>query len=173
MSYGYLLAWGVPFSNLRRSLLRIGNKTGLAVRQLRYCLAIISIPLAAVVLLTAGCSSHSTLIKNQDEFNRLLVSQQPVLVEFYKAGCPACATLEPGLDKLAKEYAGRVVFARFERSPSKDIRDTYHIHRFPTVILFVNGQERNRWVYHLNLDDYRKALDGVAVPTAGGTSTGD
>ena len=55
-------------------------------------------------------------IRTEAEFDRLLADAgRPVLVEFYKGGgCPTCLVITPLLKRLAEEYAGRVVFARFE-----------------------------------------------------------
>lgn len=44
---------------------------------------------------------------------------------------------------------------------SEQIQKTYDVHTFPTVILLVNGQERQRWVLDYDLDHYRSALNEV------------
>ncbi|MCY2928857.1 MAG: thioredoxin family protein [Planctomycetota bacterium] len=38
---------------------------------------------------------------------------KPVLVYFYKGGCPSCIAADPLIATLAREYAGRVVVAKF------------------------------------------------------------
>jgi hypothetical protein len=49
---------------------------------------------------------------------------------------------------------------------SNDLKRQYEISAFPTVILFVNGQVRQRWVLDYDLDHYRKALDAVLAEGA-------
>lgn len=123
-------------------------------------------------LFSGGCGGGSLMEIEPSAFDaQVLNSDRPVLVEFYKAGCPTCLALEPGLDQLAQEYQGRVVFAKFKvyewyfGVPAADIKDRYDVWWTPTVILFVKGQEYHRWVGDYNLDDYRSVLDET---TAGG-----
>jgi len=126
----------------------------------------------AVSLATGGCGGGKlTPIADATDFElRVLQSDMPVMVEFYKAGCPTCVVLEPGLDQLADEYAGRAVLAKFKiwefwfAVPSPEIKSRYGIWWAPTVILFVDGKETNRWVGHYNMADYRNALDAVTGP---------
>lgn len=49
---------------------------------------------------------------------------------------------------------------------SAQLQERYEVRAFPTVILFVSGQERNRWVMHYAIDDYRRALDAIVGPAA-------
>ena len=35
---------------------------------------------------------------------------------------------------------------------------------FPTVILFVDGQEKHRWVWNLNMNDYHEVLNPLVGP---------
>lgn len=44
---------------------------------------------------------------------------------------------------------------------SYDIKDKYQIVAFPTVLMFINGQEVHRWTMIYDLDDYRKNIDTV------------
>jgi len=120
-------------------------------------------------LLTGGrAGAKLTHIKNEADFEqRILHADQPAVVVFYKGGCPTCLLLHPSLRQLAEEYSGRVIFAGFELMKpyfvvtAREVRQRYHIAYYPTVILFVGGQERKRWVLRYNLAAYRKALNKV------------
>jgi thiol-disulfide isomerase/thioredoxin len=123
---------------------------------------------ALAILLAGGCASKDMRpIADRDEFQRqVLASDKPVLVDFYKGGgCPTCVLLHPILNQLADEYRGRVEFASFEamtpffQVTSQPLKDRYDIKYFPTAALFVNGQERQRWIIDYNIDSYRKVLD--------------
>jgi len=129
--------------------------------------------LVAVLALSAvGCAgSKLTYIANEADFQaRVLDSDMPVMVEFYKAGCATCIALEPGLDQLADEYRGRALLAKFKflewyfGVSSPKIKARYDLWWAPTVILFVDGQEVGRWIGHYNMDDYRNALDAFVPP---------
>jgi thiol-disulfide isomerase/thioredoxin len=73
--------------------------------------------------------------------------------------------LEPTLDQLANEYADRVKVARFQvltfvfGVPSREIKERYNIVLVPTVILFDNGKEVERWFAEFSAAKYRTAMD--------------
>jgi len=96
---------------------------------------------------------------------QVLGAGRPALVMFYKTGCPTCLMLLPGLAKLAREYDGRATIAEYRhlsalfQAKSKELMQEYRVHLVPTVILFVDGQERKRWFMEYRLSRYRKALD--------------
>jgi len=120
-------------------------------------------------LLTGGrAGAKLTHIKDEADFEqRILRADRPAVVVFYKGGCPTCLLLHPALKQLAEEYHGRVIFAGFEvMKPyfvvtSREVKQRYRIAYYPTVILFVVGEERKRWTLNYRLASYRKALDKV------------
>ena len=123
----------------------------------------------------AGCQSQylTTIVDEQDFRAKVVQSDKPVLVDFYKSGgCPTCELLIPVLDKLAEEYGNRVSFTKFAIMhayfvpTSEALQNQYHIGLFPTVVLVVKGKEMGRWALDYNADDYRKALDAVLPKAA-------
>jgi thioredoxin 1 len=102
---------------------------------------------------------------------QVLKADKPVLIDFYKEGCAYCAMLDPTMDTLANEYDGRVKIASFRALtfvfgvPCPAIKDRYDVVFVPTVILFINGQEKHRWTSEFDTNAYRKVLNAV-VPAA-------
>lgn len=125
--------------------------------------------LVFLVLLSGGCGGGKLIPLNSSaDFQRhVLDSRKPVLVQFYKSGCMWCSLQEPALDRLAGDYSGRAVFAKYclkdwlGSVTNWEIRTKYDIGWYPTVILFVHGREKKRWVTHFDEKSYRKALDEV------------
>jgi thioredoxin 1 len=125
-------------------------------------------------LLSGGrAGAKLTHIKNEADFEqRILRADRPAVVVFYKGGCPTCLLLHPSLRQLAEEYHDRVLFAAFEvMKPyfvvtAREIKRRYHIAYYPTVILFIGGEERKRWTLNYRLASYRKALDKVLAEPA-------
>ena len=141
--------------------------TNRAVAGLGVCVAV------GLMLLSTGCSGKVHSLNGATQFGpQVLESPQPVLMYFYKGGCPTCIALDPTIDKLAREYDGRVKVMKYMmmnpvfivRAPS--LRERYGTWFYPTVILFVDGQERKRWVAGYGINDYRRELDKVAPPPA-------
>jgi thioredoxin-like negative regulator of GroEL len=119
-------------------------------------------------------------IAGSDEFQDLIArADQPVLMVFNKTGCPTCVLLKPQLERLAAEYRGRILFARYKhvsawmKVTSWRILRQYGVYFVPTVILFVRGQERERWVLHYGIDSYRRALNEALGLPASATHTAE
>lgn len=120
--------------------------------------------------LAGGCSSAGTLEISEPAQLQSLVDQKdkPALILFYKDGCASCLALMPTINKLAREYEGRVNVAQFMIlnfvfiPTSQEVKDRYDVILVPHVVLMVNGKERARWIMEYNIDSYRKVLDEVA-----------
>jgi thiol:disulfide interchange protein DsbD len=129
---------------------------------------------AALLVIAGGCSTNELPeIRNTVELEQILAtSSRPVLVDFYKGGCVNCAELENKLGPLAAEYGGRVLIAKFMLmgliggSPAPAFAERNDIWFYPTVILYVNGREKHRFVMHYIIEDYRRVIrDCLASPT--------
>jgi thioredoxin 1 len=127
---------------------------------------------AALAVLAGGCAGgRVTRIADEAAFQQIVINaDQPVLVDFYKGGCATCIPLDGVMDQLVEDYKGRAVIAKFETMtgffgiPSRPIKERYDIVFFPTAILFVNGQEKKRWIIRYGINGYRKELDQVVSP---------
>jgi len=128
---------------------------------------------ALACLLPAGCSGKVVdLGASREKLDECILqsSDKPLLVDFWKFGCASCMSLEPVMDKLAQEYDGRVTVARFFMDhlwfePTDwEVFKRYGFGFFPTVILFVNGQEQHRWVWDLEMKNYHEVLQPLVGP---------
>lgn len=71
--------------------------------------------------------------------------QQPVVVDFWAEWCAPCLSLAPALERVVKELEGLVVLAKVEVDDNMRLAGHYHLRGFPTVILFVDGDEIGRF----------------------------
>ena len=73
----------------------------------------------------------------------VLESKDLVLVEFWHPQCPYCLVLDPVYAELAKEYVGRLKFARFnvlETPENQELAARYGIMGTPTLKFFCHGR---------------------------------
>jgi len=98
-----------------------------------------------------------------DNFEQeVLKSDVPVLVDFWAEWCMPCKMLSPTIDKLAKDYAGKVKVGKVDTDSCRDTAIKYSISNIPTVILFNGGEMSQRFVGLRPEKDFKEALDAAA-----------
>ena len=103
--------------------------------------------------------------ENVKEFNdqnfetEVLKSSTPVLVDFWAEWCMPCRMLAPTIDKIAKDYAGKVKVGKLDTDANRDVAAKYSISAIPTVILFKNGQVAQKFVGLRQERDFKEVLD--------------
>ena len=70
----------------------------------------------------------------------VLASEVPVLVDFWSPTCPPCRMMEPAIDELARESAGRFQVKKVNVWDEPDLAARFQIHAVPTLLLFKDGQ---------------------------------
>ncbi|HEV8607433.1 MAG TPA: thioredoxin [Tepidisphaeraceae bacterium] len=105
--------------------------------------------------------------ENVKEFNdqnfetEVLKSDTPVLVDFWAEWCMPCRMLAPTIDKIARDYAGKVKVGKVDTDSNRDVSIKYGINAIPTVILFKNGQVAQKFVGLRQEKDFKEALDAA------------
>ncbi len=72
----------------------------------------------------------------------VLKSEQPVLVVFGTPWSRPCQTLNPILEELARDWAGKVKVVSVNADDSFDLSLRYDIQSIPTLLYFVEGKHR-------------------------------
>jgi thioredoxin 1 len=95
-----------------------------------------------------------------DNFDsEVLKSDTPVLVDFWAEWCMPCRMLAPTIEKIAKDYVGKVKVGKVDTDSNRDISIKYGISAIPTVILFKNGQVAQKFVGLRQEKDFKEVLD--------------
>src|SRR5262245_29701270 len=104
---------------------------------------------------------------NESEFDQaVLRPEKLVLVNFWAPWCGPCRTLEPIVDAIAEQYAApaRVVKLNVDDHPA--VLQRYRIQVIPTLILFEDGEEKDRIIGAASRDTIARAIEarmGVAL----------
>lgn len=72
------------------------------------------------------------------------VKEGVVLVDFYGTYCPPCKLLDPVLEKLAAEYAGRVRVIKVNVDDNSEAAVDNAVEDIPTLIIFNKGEAVER-----------------------------
>jgi thioredoxin 1 len=77
---------------------------------------------------------------------QVLKNNLPVVVDFWAPWCGPCRMVAPVLDKLAKEYAGKVVIAKVNTDEDPQWAMQYGVQGIPTMIFVADGKLIHRQV---------------------------
>lgn len=91
--------------------------------------------------------------------DKVLKASVPVLVDFWAPWCGPCRAVAPILDELAKEYKGKVTFARLNVDESPQNASKYGISAIPTLLIFKEGKPVSQIVGFRPKAELKKALD--------------
>jgi thioredoxin 1 len=70
----------------------------------------------------------------------------PVLLDFTATWCGPCKMLAPVMEELAEEWEGKVQVYKIDVDQSQDLAMKYQVMSVPTVMIFVDGEEKERLV---------------------------
>jgi thioredoxin 1 len=76
----------------------------------------------------------------------VLGSSLPVVVDFWADWCGPCHRIAPTLEKLAREYAGRVRIAKLNVDENPRTGSQYQVQGIPTLLMVKNGRVLDRLV---------------------------
>src|SRR6476620_1634482 len=89
----------------------------------------------------------------------VLKSDKPVLVDFWAEWCMPCKMLGPTIDKLAKDYNGKVKVGKVDTDANRDVSMRFGISAIPTVILFKDGKIAQKFVGLRKEQEFKEVLD--------------
>ncbi len=89
----------------------------------------------------------AVLSASYDNFDEeVILSQVPVLVEFWGSWCPPCKMMEPVLEKLSVKYGDKMKIVKVNIDQNPKLSDCHKIMGAPTFIFFSGGKEQHRIV---------------------------
>ena len=76
----------------------------------------------------------------------VLESSLPVIVDFWAPWCGPCKMVAPVLEKLAKEYSGKVLVAKVNTDENPEWAGKFGVQGIPTMLFVAGGKVLHRQV---------------------------
>ncbi|MBI5289031.1 MAG: thioredoxin [Chloroflexi bacterium] len=102
-----------------------------------------------------------------DTFEETIARNELVFVDFYADWCGPCKAVSPVVERLAKEYAGRVTFGKLNTDGNPETARRLHISSIPALMLFRGGKLATRTGGYQSDTQLRAHIDRYAPAPTG------
>jgi thioredoxin 1 len=86
-------------------------------------------------------------------------SDQPVVVDFWAPWCGPCRVVDPIIEDLAGQHAGRVKFMKLNVDDNPATATRHNVLSIPTVILFEHGEPQETVIGARSKSHYESAWE--------------
>jgi thioredoxin 1 len=74
------------------------------------------------------------------DFNEIINSDRPTLVDFFAVWCNPCKMMSPVIDQMVKEVGDSANILKIDVDQNRELAIKYGIRGVPTFIVFKNGE---------------------------------
>jgi thioredoxin 1 len=91
-------------------------------------------------------ADHSNILTLTDKNFQQQTKNRVVLVDFWAAWCAPCRMMAPVLNDVSSELSGNTYVGKVDIQQYQSLAQKFRVRSIPTLILFKNGSEIDRFV---------------------------
>jgi thioredoxin 1 len=80
------------------------------------------------------------------------------LLDFYADWCGPCKVMEPVIEELERELAGKITIKKIDVDQEADVASNYGVMSIPTYLIVKDGQEIERFIGAQPKDEILKKI---------------
>lgn len=101
---------------------------------------------------------------NEGNFESVMAKYQNVVIDCWAPWCGPCLALEPAIKELAREFEGKVLFAKMNTDENLEIARKLRIMSLPTILYFKNGEYEDRITGGVQKRIIKEKVEELMVP---------
>ncbi|MCX6308522.1 MAG: thioredoxin [Bacteroidia bacterium] len=86
------------------------------------------------------------LVITDSNFDELLKSGKPLVVDFWAEWCGPCKMIGPIVEDLSHDYEEKVIIGKLDVDENNDVTTRYGIRNIPTILFFKDGVQVDKQV---------------------------
>ncbi|MBN1399378.1 MAG: thioredoxin [Anaerolineae bacterium] len=102
--------------------------------------------------------AHLLAVTDADFEETVRQAELPVLVDFWAEWCSPCKMMRPLLATLAEEEAAKLQIVELDVQANGDTAMRLGVLNLPTLILFVDGEEKERLAGYVPIQKIKEVL---------------
>ncbi|PTJ33983.1 thiol reductase thioredoxin [Staphylococcus simulans] len=79
-------------------------------------------------------------IKTREDFDKIIESNEPVIIKFEAGWCPDCRAMDMGIDPIVEKY-NDYKWYNVNRDELEDVAQDYEVMGIPSLLVFKNGEK--------------------------------
>ena len=104
-------------------------------------------------------AGQSILTLTDAEFDAQAKAQPLLLVDFWAEWCGPCRMVGPTIERLAKDYTGRLLTVKVNVDRRPQVAERYEVQSIPTIMLFWQGEPVMRLLGAQGYESIRREIE--------------